>query len=160
MGILLYFVAVFINVLLAIAGLFHTIFGAIRYGGKFRYINAVFMKGARALDIYGNVAYASMLNDLFLKRGGHHYGDENETVSSATGKNWVTGNLTFLGKGLAGTLNMIDNDHCWKYIEGDKDLYHLIGHPGKVPFYYTYSFIFIAGLGLYLLFRLNYWLLF
>ncbi len=160
MGVILFFVALVLCSVLSLVALLHTIAGAIRYGGKFCYINAAFLRGAKALDVFGNVAFATLLNDLFLSTGGHHYGYEGETISSATGKNWVTNKLNFLGKGLAGTLNLIDHDHCWKYIEGDKDIFQLLGHPGKVKWYYTISFIAITVVLLVLLCKFYWWILF
>jgi hypothetical protein len=160
MGIPLFLIALVLCSVLAVVALLHTIIGAIRYGGRFRYVDAAFMRGAKALDVFGNVAFATLLNDLFIKKGAYHYGYDGETISSATGKNWVLGKLSFLGKGLAGTLNMLDNDHCWKYIEGDQDLYHQIGYPGKVKWFYTASFCIVALILLSLLIWLHIWIIF
>ncbi|MGA9651951.1 hypothetical protein, partial [Pedobacter sp.] len=159
MGIILFITAVFLSSVLAPVALLHTVVGAIRYGGKYRYVDSAFLRGAKALDVFGNVAYATFLNDLFIQKGGYHYGNECETISSATGKNWVTGKLTWLGLGLAGTLNLIDKDHCWKYIDGDKDLFHAIGYPGKVKWYYTFSFISISVILFGFLCRFYWWIL-
>lgn len=160
MGIVLFLIAVFLSSVLAPVALLHTIVGAVRYGGKFRYVNAAFLRGAKAIDVFGNVAFATLLNDLFIKKGGYHYGYDGETISSATGKNWVLEKQSFLGKGLAGTLNMLDKDHCWKYIEGDKDLYHQIGYPGKVKWFYTASFCIVSLILLGLLGWLHIWIIF
>ncbi|QRQ99732.1 hypothetical protein [Dyadobacter sandarakinus] len=160
MGIILFIVALPLVVVLSIPALLHTIAGAIRWKGEFRYVDRAFFNGARAIDIFGNVAYGSMLNDLFIKRGGYHYGQGSETISSATGKNWVLGKLTFLGMGLAGTLNLIDKDHCWKYIEGDRAQYDLLGKPKRVPIVYTLAFIITSIYLLYMLVRLFWWITF
>ncbi|MCF2443661.1 hypothetical protein L0657_06810 [Dyadobacter sp. CY345] len=93
---------------LSIPGITHSVVGAFRYKSGFKYVDNAFGKGARALDIFGSVAYGTMLNDWFIKKGGYHYGQGSEKVSSAAGKNWIIGKATPLGLGLAGTLNLID----------------------------------------------------
>lgn len=160
MGIPLFLLSVVLTLVLSLVGLVHTIVGAIRYKSGFRYVDTVFLRSARAVDVFGNVAFATFLNDLFIKKGGYHYGNEGETISSATGKNWILGELTFLGLGLAGTLNMLDKDHCWKYIEGDdRQLFRKMGYPGKVKWYYTVSFCICALALLGLLTWFHVWLI-
>jgi hypothetical protein len=158
MGLILFIVAVALAILLSLPGLVHTIAGAIRWKGKYRYVDNAFSKGAEAIDVFGNMAFASFLNDWFLRKGGYHYGQGRETISSATGKNWVVGKLTFWGLGLAGFLNLVDKDHCWKYIEGNRTGYDLIGKPDPVKWYCTASFMVVATVGLYGLGKLTFWI--
>jgi hypothetical protein len=166
MGIILWLLAKLLSNLLQVPALFHTIAGAFRFKGGWNYVNRAFLNAAYAEDVYGNIAYATMLNDLFIKKGGYHYGARNETISSATGKNWVNDKLAFLGKGLAGTLNLIDypnwknGGHCWVSIQGWTQ-YDFIGKrpPKRVPIYYTASFILIAFILLYALWKLAIWLI-
>lgn len=164
MGIIEFITALILNIYLAIPGLTHTIVGAFRYKGRYKYVDDAFGKGARALDIFGNVAYGTMLNDLFMKKGGYHFGQGTEMVSSAAGKNWAIGKLTPLGLGMVGTLNLIDfknwknGGHCWTAIAGDREHYHSLRWPGTVKWYYTASFIVIASTLLYLLYKLVKWI--
>ncbi|MDQ6482240.1 hypothetical protein [Dyadobacter sp. LHD-138] len=164
MGIILFIVSVLLNILLSIPALIHTIAGSIRYKSKFAYIDSAFMRGAKALDIFGNVAYGTLLNDLFIKKGGYHFGQGTEKISSAAGKNWILGKLTPLGLGLTGTLNLIDfknwknGGHCWTAIEGGREHYHSLRWPGTIKWYYTFSFLIISTTLLYLLFRLLIWI--
>lgn len=142
LGITLFFLALVLAVLMALPALVHTLVGSWRHRGGWTYINDAFMAGAHAIDVYGNVAYATILNDLFLKKGGYHYGKRGETISSATGRNWAIGKLNWLGLGLCGLLNWIDKDHCWKSIEGGREG---LKKPKPVPWYYTAAFTVLAA---------------
>lgn len=141
-SVALFFIALLLTFLMAVPALLHTIVGAIRWKGKGEYVKAAFFRGAHAIDVFGNVAYATFLNDWFIRKGGYHYGAKGETISSATGKNWVNGRLTWLGLGLCGLLNWIDPDHCWKYIEG-----RTVGmqQPAPVKWPYIALFLLVAG---------------
>jgi len=162
MGLFLFLVSKVLSLVLSIPALLHDIAGAIRYKGGWKYIDDSFKRSALAEDVYANIAYATMLNDLFLKHGGWHYGYRDETISSATGKNWALGKLAFLGKGLAGTLNLIDfknwknGGHCWVSIQGDRSRYN---KPDPVGWHYTASFILIASVIIYSLIKLTIWIL-
>ena len=164
MGIILFVVSLLLNIVLAIPGLIHTIAGAFRYRGKFSYVDAAFLRGAKALDIFGNVAYGTLLNDLLIEKGGYHFGQGSEKVSSAAGKNWAIRKLTPLGMGLVGFLNLIDwknwksGGHCWNAIEGEKEYYQTRVYPGPVRWYYTTYFTIVTVLIVYPLIRLCYWL--
>ena len=142
MQVLLFVVALSLTILLSIPALIHTIFGAIRRKGKSEYVLQSFFAGAHALDVFGNVAYATFLNDWFIRKGGYHYGRRGETISSATGKNWVAGKLTWMGLGLCGLLNWIDTDHCWKYIERDASWVGIIKPP---PVKWPYIVLFVLS---------------
>ncbi len=96
----------------------HTIIDQVRYGGDRRRLRDALFNGAYALDVYGNVTYGSLLNAYFLQKHGYHFGNPDESVSSALGKNWTMGRLTMLGEGCAGLLNLLDKDHCFKSIKG------------------------------------------
>lgn len=143
MPIALFFIALLLTFLMSIPAMLHTAAGSIRWKGSWGYILDAFFRGAHAIDVFANVVYATFLNDWFIRRGGYHYGAKGETISSATGKNWVMGRLTWIGLGLCGTLNWIDTDHCWKYIEG-----RTVGmeKPESVKWPYIALFLFVAGL--------------
>lgn len=50
------------------------------------------------LDCLGNILLQVPFNLLFTKNGGYKYGATGETISSATGKNEISGTLTTTGK--------------------------------------------------------------
>jgi len=131
---------------MALPAFIHTVIGSFRWKGGWTYVKDAFMRGAHAIDVYGNVAYATLLNDYFIKKDGYHFGKRGETISSALGKNWVRGTLTWLGLGLCGLLNLLDKDHCWKSIEGD---FFGIIKPKPVKLWISLSFIAIALVWLY-----------
>lgn len=165
MGLTLFIVGILLNMLLALPALLHTIVGAFRYRGKYAYVDDAFYRGAKALDIFGNVAYGTLLNDLLIKKGGYHYGQGSEKISSATGKNWVKGKLTFMGKCLASFLNMIDwknwqsGGHCWTSIEGDRAEYDSMGLPDPLPKYYAVLFVLFLFIVFRLIIKLYIWIL-
>lgn len=120
--------------------LIHLVVDGIRYRDLLNRLNQTSKGAAFAIDVFCNVAYSSLLNAFFIKKGGYHYGEQGETVTSATGKNWTMGTLTLIGEGLAGSLNWIDKDHCWKYIMGI--WYHNV-MPPKVAWWKTALFLIV-----------------
>jgi hypothetical protein len=134
---------------LAVPALVQSIIDKIRYKRSTRQIREAFDTGAYALDIYGNTTYYPLLNALFLKNGGYYFGADNETVSSALGKNWTMDKLTWLGLGCAGFLNLIDTDHCFKYIKGD---WHL-RKPERIPWHLTLIFAIILTVTVIIILR-------
>lgn len=142
MSIILYFVAVLLDWLLALPAFIHAVIGAFRWKTGWKNFSASCLSSALAKDIAANVAYASMMNDLCIKRNGYHFGRYGETLSSAIGKNWSLNRLTWIGKSLCGFLNLIDiqnwknGGHCWMSIENPA--YYT--KPERIPFYYTLLF--------------------
>lgn len=133
---------------LAVAALVSTIVDTIRYKDRRGRLADSFFEGAYALDVYGNTAYPSLLNALFLKKGCYHFGQREETCSSVLGKNWTQQTLTWLGLGCVGFLNLVDRDHCYKYIKGKWDL----PKPGRIPWHLTaiFTLILLAVLAAFL----------
>lgn len=76
-----------------------------------------FLHLAVSKDQYANVMWQGMSNDLFKKESGYKFGNMDETLSSALGKNERDETLTKIGKGLVKFLNKLDKDHCKKSIE-------------------------------------------
>ena len=72
---------------------------------------------AISVDQLGNVVMSSLFNDILIKKYGHKFGDEDETVSMVLGVNKATGTLTKLGKLIADILNKIEHNHVEKAIE-------------------------------------------
>ncbi len=80
-------------------------------------LNKYFLKIAISIDQLGNVVFKHFWNLALLKKGGHLFGDEDETISSVLGKNQIKDKLNIVGKMLAGLLDLIDKDHCKRSIE-------------------------------------------
>ena len=69
-------------------------------------------KCAISTDQSGNVVLKWLFNDLLIKKGGYEFGNEDETISSAIGRNLETQTLSFIGKALNSFLNMFEEDHA------------------------------------------------
>lgn len=136
----MFIIALIICNVLYIPALIHTIIDGIRYNNFTQRLSQSFRSQAIALDVFGNVAYASLLNAFFIDTGGYHFGNQCETVSEALGQNHIRGTLTFMGKGLVGMLGLLQKDHCWNSIKNKPED---IIKPQDIKLIYTISFIVI-----------------
>ncbi|RNL80797.1 hypothetical protein ED312_18810 [Sinomicrobium pectinilyticum] len=100
-------------------GLFHT---AIR--NSLRGIGEYALKMAISIDQLGNVVMQHILNLLIIKKGGYKFGNRDETISSAIGKNIQLGTLSGFGRLIDKILDFIDPDHSLNSID-----YHI--EPGE-----------------------------
>lgn len=75
---------------------------------------------ALANDQHANTFLAKFFNDTLIKKGGHKFGNPDETISSVLGKNKLMGKLSYLGKCLDFILHLLDNNHSIKSIEEDE----------------------------------------
>ena len=82
-------------------------------------IGNYFFKIAISIDQAGNVICSKLFNDIFIKKEGHRFGDEDETISSVLGKNKITETLTMIGKVIAYLLNKIEKDHIENAVENN-----------------------------------------
>ena len=69
------------------------------------------------LDLLGNVTIFNWLWFLFKTKDGYKFGNFNETISSALGKNQRDKTLTKCGKILVSILDFLDKNHCQKSIK-------------------------------------------
>jgi hypothetical protein len=76
-----------------------------------------FWQIALAIDELGNTVCQDLFNDTMRAKGGHRFGNSNETVSHVLGKLKAEGKLLPLGKFLAWILNKIDKYHVEKAAE-------------------------------------------
>lgn len=76
---------------------------------------------ALATDQHANVFLAKLFNDVMIKKGGHKFGNPDETISSVLGKNKLMGKLSLFGKCLDYILHLLDNNHSIKSIENDEN---------------------------------------
>lgn len=72
---------------------------------------------AIADDQQANTYLAKLFNDILIKKGGHKFGNPDETISSVLGKNFLKNKLSLVGRLLNWTLNLFEKDHSVKAIE-------------------------------------------
>ena len=95
-----------------IYGLFHSLF---RNG--FKGVGEFLLKIAISIDQLGNVMMQHLLNLLWVKKGRYNFGNRDETISSALGRNKKLGTLTGFGNGIDKLLDFIDPDHSLNSID-------------------------------------------
>ena len=79
-----------------------------------RAASAYFSQLCIALDELGNTLCQDLFNNTMRAKGGHRFGNSNETVSHVLGKLKAEGKLLPLGKALGWILNKIDKLHIEK----------------------------------------------
>ena len=79
--------------------------------------NAYFKETAIDIDKFGNRNFRTFLNTTMKIKGGYMFGNVNETISSALGKNQRDGTLSWFGKVICKILDTIDKNHCEKSIQ-------------------------------------------
>ena len=109
MGILLYIIATILWIILTPINWFIVLF-------KYGLSNAYFMETAIDLDKFGNRNFRTFLNATMRLRNGYKFGNVNETISSALGKNQRDKTLSWFGVGICFILDKLDKDHCKKSI--------------------------------------------
>ena len=76
-----------------------------------------FKSSAVNLDRFGNFEFRTLFNLTLKKKGGYEFGNFEETISSALGKNQRNGTLSRTGRILAWILDTIEKEHCRKSIK-------------------------------------------
>lgn len=76
-----------------------------------------FRSSAITIDKLANREFRTLWNKKLRTESGYKFGAENETISSALGKNQRDGTLTKSGKRLVKVLDLFEKDHCLKSIE-------------------------------------------
>ena len=76
-----------------------------------------FKSTAINIDKFANREFRSMWNKVLIKKNGYQFGNQNETLSSALGKNKRDKTLTKAGLLLCYILDSIDENHCIKSIQ-------------------------------------------
>ena len=118
MGILLYLIATILWVILTPI---NWIIVTFKYGLS----NSYFFETAIDLDKFGNRNFRAFLN-VTMQRNGYEFGNVNETISSALGKNQRDGTLTKFGKVFCKILDTLDKNHCKKSIKYIYKMKHFI----------------------------------
>lgn len=75
-----------------------------------------FRDSALTLDKLANREFRTLWNKVLKTEIGYKFGAENETISSALGKNQKDNTLSKIGKILVCILDIIENNHCLKSI--------------------------------------------
>ena len=109
MGILLYIIATILWVILTPI---NWAIVTIKYGLS----NSYFLETAVDIDKFGNRNFRTFLNASMRLRNGYNFGNVNETISSALGKNQRDGTLSWFGKIICFILDKLDKKHCEKSI--------------------------------------------
>jgi hypothetical protein len=114
MGILLYIIAIILFIPLSIVNFFVVLWN---YGIKWKTVNGFFYQTAVDIDRFGNRNFRTLWNATLRTKEGYKFGNINETISSALGKNKIKGTLTTTGRVLCAILDFLDKDHCIKSID-------------------------------------------
>lgn len=115
-GLLLFLISI---ILLAVTGPLGFIYGLFHnlFTRGFKGIGEYFLKVAISIDQLGNVIMQDCLNILWVKKGRYNFGNRDETISSALGRNKKLGTLTIFGNDIDKLLDTIDPDHSLNSID-------------------------------------------
>ena len=113
-GFILLIIAVLMSIVLYPLGWLYSL---IKFKLSFKRLGSYWFVMAVSVDQLGNVVMGTLFNDIMIRKYGHKFGDEDQTVSMVLGVNKKMGTLTKLGKFIADVLNFIDKDHVEKAIE-------------------------------------------
>jgi len=115
-GVLLFLISVVLLLITGPVGLLYGFFYTLIKGG-IKGLGEYLLKIAISIDQLGNVLMQHLLNLLWIKKGGYLFGNRDETISSALGRNKKLGMLTTFGKGIDGFLDLIDPNHSLNSID-------------------------------------------
>ncbi|SDE53072.1 ADP-ribose pyrophosphatase YjhB, NUDIX family [Pricia antarctica] len=115
-GVLLFLISI---VLLAVTGPLGFLYGFFRslFRKGFKGIGEYLLKIAISVDQLGNVMMQHLLNTLWVKKGRYNFGNRDETISSALGRNKKLGTLTGFGNWIDKLLDVIDPNHSLNSID-------------------------------------------
>ncbi|MUH34820.1 NUDIX hydrolase [Zobellia amurskyensis] len=102
-------------------GIFHSLFTrGIKGVGEY------LLKIAISIDQLGNVMMQHLMNILWTNKNGYKFGNRDETISSALGRNKKLGTLTAAGRLIDKILDIIDPNHSLNsidyYVEPSEDI--------------------------------------
>ena len=89
-----------------------TVWNLIIVNRKFGNTKGYFRSTALSIDIWANFEFRTLWNTKLRIDSGYEFGKENETISSALGKNQRDNTLTNCGKILVAILDFFDENHC------------------------------------------------
>jgi hypothetical protein len=115
-GILLFFISIFLFIFtLPLGFVYGILHGLFKKGivGLGEYLLQI----AISIDQLGNVGMQHLLNLVWIKKSGYKFGNRDETISSALGRNNKLGTLTKFGKVIDKLLDFIDKNHSLNSID-------------------------------------------
>ncbi|NND78811.1 MAG: hypothetical protein HKP42_08470 [Maribacter sp.] len=115
-GLLLFFISIVLMIFTGPLGLIYGFFHSLFTKG-FTGMGEFLLKIAISVDQLGNVIMQHLLNLLWVKKGGYLFGNRDETISSALGKNKQMNTLTGFGKLIDNILDIIDANHSLNSID-------------------------------------------
>ncbi|KPM30614.1 NUDIX hydrolase [Croceitalea dokdonensis DOKDO 023] len=115
-GLLLFLISI---VLLVVTGPIGFLFGLFQqlFLRGLTGLGAYFLELAISVDQLGNVLMQHLFNWLWITKQGYAFGNRDETISSALGKNKQLGTLTPMGKAIDHLLDIIDPNHSLNSID-------------------------------------------
>lgn len=115
-GALLFFISI---ILILVTGPIGFVYGILHnfFNRGVRGMSEFLLKIAISIDQLGNVLMQHLLNDLWIKKSGYKFGNRDETISSALGRNKKLNRLTLFGKVIDRILDVIDPDHSLNSID-------------------------------------------
>ena len=115
-GLILYLTALILKCIFYPFGFAYSCFLTLFKNG-YQELDGYLFNCAVADDQQANTYLAKLFNDILIKKGGHKFGNPDETISSVLGKNFLKNKLSLAGKLLNWILNLIEQDHSIKAIE-------------------------------------------
>jgi len=115
-GIVLFIVSIFLLVVTGPLGFVFALFQQFFKKG-FMGIGEYALKMAISIDQLGNVLMQHLFNALWITADGYEFGNSDETISSALGKNKRLGTLTGFGRLIDDILERIDPNHTLNSID-------------------------------------------
>lgn len=115
-GVLLFLISIILMILTGPLGLAYGFFQQLFTKGL-KGIGEFSLKIAISIDQLGNVIMQHLFNLLWIKGDGYEFGNRDETISSALGKNKQLGTLTGFGKVIDKVLDIIDPNHSLNSID-------------------------------------------
>ncbi len=115
-GLLLFLISIVLIILTGPLGLIYGFFQQLFTKGLTG-IGEFALKIAISIDQLGNVIMQHLFNVLWIKKGGYPFGNRDETISSALGKNKQLDTLTGFGKFIDRILDTIDPNHSLNSID-------------------------------------------
>jgi hypothetical protein len=83
---------------------------------KWKTFTDYFLQSAVDIDVFGNHNLRTLLNTILRKRNGYNFGKNEETISSALGKNKRDKTLSIVGILICKILDTLDKNHSIKSI--------------------------------------------
>ncbi len=115
-GILLFLISIVLLVFTGPLGFIYGLFQQL-FSNGLKGIGEFSLKIAISIDQLGNVLMQHLFNALWITNDGYAFGNSDETISSALGKNKQLGTLTGFGKLIDKILDRIDPNHTLNSID-------------------------------------------